>query len=122
MENAFKNMKNPFHLAIRPQYHWTDQKIEVHAFICLLAFLMVMVAYKRARERAGFTGSPHTLLEKLSAIRLATFIESPKTKSRGRYKANYLLEDMEPDILKLADGMGITDIKLKTNIPFRVYT
>ncbi|MBW2047290.1 MAG: hypothetical protein JRJ09_02000 [Deltaproteobacteria bacterium] len=115
-------MKNPFHLAIRPQYHWTDQKIEVHAFICLLAFLMVMVAYKRARERAGFTGSPHTLLEKLSAIRLATFIESPKTKSRGRYKANYLLEDMEPDILKLADGMGITDIKLKTNIPFRVYT
>jgi len=69
VENAFKNMKNPFHLAIRPQYHWTDQKIEVHAFICLLAFLMVMVAYKRARERAGFTGSPHTLLEKLSAIK-----------------------------------------------------
>jgi transposase len=122
VENAFKNMKNPFHLAIRPQYHWTDQKIEVHAFICLLAFLMVMVAYKRARERAGFTGSPHTLLEKLSAIRLATFIESPKKKTKGKYKANYQLEDMDPDILELAEGMGVTDMKLKSNIPFSVYT
>ena len=121
VENAFKNMKNPFHLAIRPQYHWTDQKIEVHAFICLLAFLMVMMAYKRAKERAGFTGSPHTLLEKLSAIRLATFIESPKTKTRGRYKTNYQLEEMDPDILELADGMGVTGMKLKTNIPFSVY-
>jgi transposase len=122
VENAFKNMKNPFHLAIRPQYHWTDQKIEVHAFICLLAFLMVMVAYKRARERVGFTGSPHTLLEKLSAIRLATFIESPKKKTKGKYKANYQLEDMYPDILELAEGMGVTDMKLKSNIPFSVYT
>jgi hypothetical protein len=25
------------HLALRPQYHWTDQKIHVDAFICLLA-------------------------------------------------------------------------------------
>lgn len=122
VENAFKNMKNPFHLAIRPQYHWTDQKIEVHAFICLLAFLMVMIAYKRAKERTGFAGSPHTLLEKLSSIRLATFIESPKTKSKGRYKANYQLEEMDPDILELADGMGVTDMKLKSNIPFSVYT
>jgi len=122
VENAFKNMKNPFHLAIRPQYHWTDQKIEVHAFICLLAFLMVMVAYKRARESAGFTGSPHTLLEKLSAIRLATFIESPKKKTKGKYKANYQIEDMDPDILELAEGMGVTDMKLKSNIPFSVYT
>jgi transposase len=122
VENAFKNMKNPFHLAIRPQYHWTDQKIEVHAFICLLAFLMVMMAYKRAREKAGFKGSPHTLLEKLSAIRLATFIESPGTKSKGRYKANYRLEEMDPDIYELAKAMDVTDMKLKTNIPFSVYT
>jgi transposase len=122
VENAFKNMKNPFHLAMRPQYHWTDQKIEVHAFICLLAFLMVMLAHKRARGNAGFTGSPHTLLEKLSAIRLATFIESPKVKTKGRYKANYQLEEMDPDILDLADGMGVTAMKLKNNIPFSVYT
>ena len=96
------------------------RKIGVHAFICLLAFLMVMVAYKKTRERAEFTGSPHTLLERLSAVRLATFIESPKTKTKGRYKSNYQLEEMNPDIFELADGMGVTGMKLKTNIPFSV--
>lgn len=121
VENAFKKMKNPFHLAIRPQYHWTDQKIEVHGFICFLAFLMVMVAYKRAKEKVGFKGSTHTLLEKLSAIRLATFIESPAKKTKGRYKANYRLEEMDPDIFELAEAMNVTDLKLKSNIPFSVY-
>jgi transposase len=121
VENAFKKMKNPFHLAIRPQYHWTDQKIEVHGFICLLAFLMVMIAYKRAKEKVGFKGSPHTLLEKLSAIRLATFIESPAKKTKGRYKANYRLEEMDTDIFELAEAMNVTDLKLKSKIPFSVY-
>ena len=121
VENAFKTMKNPFHLAIRPQYHWTDQKIEVHGFICFLAFLMVMIAYKKAKEKVGFKGSIHTLLEKLSAIRLATFIESPVKKTKGRYKANYRLEEMDPDIFELAEAMNVTDLKLKSNIPFSVY-
>ena len=121
VENAFKNMKNPFHLAIRPQYHWTDQKIEVHTFICLLAFLMSMIAYKRAKDKAGFKGSPHTLLEKLSAIRLASFIESPKTKTKGKYKANYRLEEMDPDIYDIAQSMGVMDMPLKSSIPFSAY-
>ena len=121
VENVFKKMKNPFHLAIRPQYHWTDQKIEVHGFICLLAFLIVMIAYKRVKEKVGFKGSPHTLLEKLSAIRLATFIESPAQKTKGRYKTNYRLEEMDPDIYELAKAMNVTDLKLKSNIPFSVY-
>ena len=122
VEYAFKNLKNPFHLALRPQYHWTDQKIEVHAFICLIAFLLAMVAYKRARGRADFQGSPHTLLEKLSAIRLATFIESPKEKAKGRYKVTYCLEEMDPDIQLLAEAIGVTEPKSKSSIPFSVYT
>jgi transposase len=121
VECAFKTIKNPFHLALRPQYHWTDQKIEVHGFMCLLGFLLVMVAYKKAREKARFKGSPHTLLEKLSAIRLATFIESPPQKTRGRYKAIQRLEDMDPDINALAETLGLTELRLRTNIPFSVY-
>lgn len=121
VECVFKTIKNPFHLALRPQYHWTDQKIEVHAFICLLALLLVMVADKKAREKVKFAGSPHTLLEKLSAIRLATFIESPPEKTKGRYKAVYRLEEMDPDIKALAEGMGLSESKLKTKISFSVY-
>ncbi|MBM4308079.1 MAG: hypothetical protein FJ123_15215 [Deltaproteobacteria bacterium] len=121
VEYAFKTMKNPFHLALRPQYHWTDQKIEVHGFICLLAFLLSMVLYKRAMERSGFRGCPHTLLEKLSTIRLATFVETPSQKTKGRYKAVHRIEEMEEEIQALARGLDLVNKELKTNIPFSVY-
>jgi transposase len=121
VEYAFKNLKNPFHLALRPQYHWTDHKIKVHAFICFIAFLLSMVIYKRAREKANFKGSPHGLFEKLSAIRLSTFIESPPKKTKGRYKATHRIEEMDKDIRTIAHGLGLIEKKLKTNIPFSVY-
>jgi len=121
VEWAFKTIKNPFHLALRPQYHWTDQKIEVHGFICLLAFLLCMIAYRRAKENANFKGSPHKLIEELSAIRLATFIENPSQKTKGRYKTVYRLEEIDEDLYTLAEAMGLTKQKMKTNIPFSVY-
>ena len=83
---------------------------------------MAMIACKRAREKVGYRGSAHNLLEKLSAIRLATFIESPAKKTKGRYKANYQLEEMDPDIYELAEAMGVTELKLKSKIPFSVYS
>ena len=67
--------------------------------ICLLAFLMVMTAYKRAKEKAAFKGSPHTLLEKLSAIRLATFIESPAKKLKVGTKQTIDLKKWIPTFM-----------------------
>lgn len=81
----------------------------------------MMVTFKQARERAKFFGSPHTLLEKLSEIRLSTLIDAPKQKSKGRYKATYQLEEREPDIKEIADAMGISELPLKTKIFFSVY-
>jgi len=92
-----------------------------YRFICLLAFILVIVGYKRAREKPGFKGFPRSLLEKLSAIRLATFIESPPQKTKGRYKATYCLEEMDNDLYALAEGMGLIKEKMKFNIPFSVY-
>jgi transposase len=40
IEEAFKRMKNPHFVSWRPLYHWTDQKIRVHAFYCVLALLL----------------------------------------------------------------------------------
>ena len=40
IEGAFRQMKRPHRIALRPQYHWTDQKIEVHVFCCVLALLL----------------------------------------------------------------------------------
>lgn len=37
IENAFRQMKNPHVLGWSPMYHWTDSKIQVHAFYCVLS-------------------------------------------------------------------------------------
>lgn len=123
VEAAFKNMKNPFHLSLRPQFHWTDQKVTVHGFICFLAFLLGMVAFKRARERAQFTGGPPTLFEKLNSIRLATRVQTATTtKKTATFQTCYQLEVMEPDVAALAQAFGLTDAKIKkSKIPFSVY-
>ena len=45
VESAFRNLKNPFHMAVRPQFHRTDQKIKVHYLICILSYLMTSYVY-----------------------------------------------------------------------------
>ena len=80
-----------------------------------------MIAYKKAGEELKFTESVDTLLEKLSSIRLATFIERPLQKTKGKYRAVYRLEEMDPDVERLAEGMGITRKKLKRIKHFSVY-
>lgn len=122
IEYTFKNMKNPFHGSFRPQYHWTDQKTRVHGFVCVLGLLLLMVVYKRAKEKGRFRGSPHSLMEKLMDIRLATFIESPPEKTKGRYKTTYCLEQMDPETETLARGLRLNEQKPRTKIPFSVYT
>ena len=37
VEDAFKNMKNTDFLRWQPAYHWTNQKLRVHALYCVLA-------------------------------------------------------------------------------------
>ena len=48
VEEAFKNMKNIRFLRWQPAYHWTDQKLRVHAFYCVLALLLATLARKAA--------------------------------------------------------------------------
>ena len=49
VEYVFKNLKNSYQLAIRPQYHWTDQKIESHILMCIIGYLLTIAAYTKTR-------------------------------------------------------------------------
>ena len=40
IETAFRDMKNPHFLGWLPMFHWTDSKIRVHAFYCVLALTL----------------------------------------------------------------------------------
>jgi len=79
VEAAFRQMKDPHHIALRPQYHWTDQKIEVHVFCCVLALLLVSLLTREAHRR-GITLSTPALLETLAAIREVGVVYPPSSK------------------------------------------
>ena len=111
VELAFKNMKNPYHLAIKPQYHWTDQKIKVHYFMGVLGYLLATLVWKQARQKANFTGSLDTLLDTLNNIRLAALLE--KRSGRGRPKVTYQLEELSPQDMSIVDALQIGSIHLE---------
>jgi transposase len=81
VETAFRSMKDPMHISLRPQYHWTDQKIEVHVFYCVLA-LMLCSLLERELDRRGIKISFARALDQLGKIREVAVIYPPKGRKR----------------------------------------
>ena len=82
VERAFRDMKDSRHIAIRPQYHWTDQKIQVHVFICVLALMLQTLLYRHL-VNLGHQISPRQLLDELSAIKEVGVVYPPTGKGRA---------------------------------------
>jgi transposase len=56
IEHAFKAMKDPAAIAIRPMYHWARKSIEGHVFTCVLAlFLLAAIRVKLVQEGINMT-------------------------------------------------------------------
>jgi transposase len=98
-ESAFRDLKDPGMLATRPQFHWTDQKLHVHAFMCVTGYLLVRLLWWRARRGTGFAGGPRTLLAELSRIRCCRLIE--KTGRAGRPRIHWQWEEMDETLRQL---------------------
>jgi len=77
VETAFRRMKDCHHIALRPQYHWTDQKVEVHVFCCVLA-LMLCSLLRRELHRKGIDRSIPDLLDELGSIREVGILYPPQ--------------------------------------------
>lgn len=82
IENIFKNTKNPHHFAIRPQYHWTDLKIRVHVFCCLLGLVLTSLLRKELKEQ-GIEIENDALIEELTNIRQVWVFKNSKTHKSG---------------------------------------
>lgn len=110
VEEAFKNIKNPYHLAIKPGFHWTDQKIKIHYFICVLGYLLSTLIWHEARK-IGFKGTLDHLLDSLNAIRLSRQLEL--TDKQGKPKVTYQLEEMSQEQESLLKALNIHEIHHK---------
>ena len=82
VEFAFRGMKNPRYLTFRPQFHWTDSKLRVHALICVIALTIAMLM----RRELAHAGVPNLslvrMLDRLERVREATLLyHDPKANS-----------------------------------------
>jgi transposase len=80
IEDAFKQMKNPHFLGWSPMFHWTDSKIQVHAFYCVLALLLTSLL-QRELARKGEPLSINRMLEELGGIR-ETLVVYPRRQGQ----------------------------------------
>jgi transposase len=110
VEGAFKNIKNPYHLAITPGFHWTDHKIKIHYFSCVLGYLLSALIWWEARQH-GFKGTLDSLLDSLNKVRLSRRVEY--TGKKGKPKLSYQLEEMSNEELALVNALNLTDIHHK---------
>jgi len=81
VETAFRRMKDCHHIALRPQYHWTDQKVDVHVFCCVLA-LMLCSLLRRELHRKGIDRSIPEILDELAKIREVGVVYPPEGKQK----------------------------------------
>ena len=80
IEDAFKQMKNPHFLGWSPMFHWTDSKIQVHAFYCVLALLLTSLLQRELAQK-GEPLSINRLLEELGGIR-ETLVVYPRRQGQ----------------------------------------
>ena len=90
IEKIFRCTKDDEHFTIRPQFHYTDQKIRVHIFCCLLGLTLATILHKEA-VRLGFKGSKTKMLDTLSGIRRCWI------KDKNSNRATNVLEVMDDE-------------------------
>jgi hypothetical protein len=74
-------MKDPQFISWHPLRHWTDQKIRVHAFYCVLALLLAAVL-RRTLAQKGIDLSIVKLLSALSPIKeVALVYRGPRSRT-----------------------------------------
>ena len=121
VEYAFRTIKNPYHLAVRPQYHWTDQKIEAHFFMCIIAYLLVTVAYATAKKEAHYNRGIDNFMDDLRSVRLAAIFDEGNTTKRGKPRVTYQLEKVPKRLEPLLMALSVANAKLQVNSDFSVY-
>jgi hypothetical protein len=104
VESGFRQMKDPHLVSFGPMHHWTDSKIRVHVFYCVLA-LTIAHLMRRQAETAGLHLSVRELLATLAGIEETVLLYHDGGK--GRPRARRMLTDMSPTQQQLADLFNI---------------
>jgi transposase len=103
-EFGFRQLKDPHVVSFSPMHHWTDSKIRVHVFYCVLA-LAIAHLMRRHAAQAGLHLSVRELLGQLAGIEQTVLLYHDGAK--GRPRTQRMLTDMSPTQQQLADLFDI---------------
>ncbi|MCA1682318.1 MAG: transposase, partial [Actinobacteria bacterium] len=99
----FRQMKDPKVVSFSPMFHWTEQKIRVHAFYCVLALTVARLMVREA-DQAGMHLSARELLDTLAGIQETVLLYQGE---RGRPRARRMLTETDLTQQRLHDIFGL---------------
>jgi transposase len=103
VESDFRQMKDRQVVSFSPMFHWTDSKIRVHAFYCVLALAVARLMVREAKQ-SGLDMSVRALLSTLGEIEETVLLYQG---DRGRPRARRMLTEMDPVQRRLYDLFGL---------------
>jgi transposase len=104
VEAGFRQLKDPHVVSFSPMHHYTDSKIRVHVFYCVLA-LTIAHLMRRQAQQAGLNLSVRELLDQLAGIQETVLLYHDGGK--GRPRARRTLTETTPTQATLADLFNI---------------
>jgi len=109
VERVFRGLKDGDWLGWGPMYHWTDSKIRVHAFYCMLGLSMLQYLHKQA-ETVWPGLSVEQLLEELRQIQQFVLLYPPQGEKGPNRVATVLSKQTLPQ-QSLADVLNLDQLR-----------
>jgi transposase len=109
IERVFRGLKDGDWLGWGPMYHWTDSKIRVHAFYCMLGISLLQFIHKKAAT--AWPGlSMERLIEELAQIQQFTLLYPPQGE-KGPNRVATIVSRQTLAQQTLADVLALSDLR-----------
>src|SRR2546429_9358245 len=108
LHDALPIMKDSEACCWWPMHHWTDQKIRVHGFFCVMALLLVSLLQRQLAQK-GIDISIARLIRRLTEIEEMALAYPPRPVARGKAKPRsvYVLSQMDPEQRALFEALDL---------------
>lgn len=110
IERVFRGLKDGDWLGWGPMYHWTDRKIRIHAFYCMLGISLLQHLHKQAQS--AWNGiSLEQLLEELRQIQQFVLLYPPQG-AKGPNRVATVLSKQTLTQQALAKTLGLDQLHI----------
>jgi transposase len=110
VERVFRGLKDGEWLAWGPMHHWTDRKIRIHAFYCMLGISLLQYVHRQAKA-AWSDLSMEQLIEELQQIQQFILLY-PRQGEKGPDRAAYVLSKQTLAQQALAKALKLDQLQI----------